>query len=182
MIYSTEGSLKVWLKELQTSIEVESLNALQAKSVATTPQTYEAFLIRDSHITVQQIRAKSTEIIERLDYFIDQLPSTYNTLSLTTTNFSHIYRQIQAIVNICRQKAQNNKLDIRIIDSVRRSCEQTNKLIDFYICKKSANNSQLESTLRKLKENFGELINVTIKSECKVSLTILYNITLIRLI
>ena len=160
----------VWLKELRINIEVECLNSLQAKSVATTQTTFEAFLIRESQISIQQIRETSSQIIDSLDYFIDQIPIIHIDLKLMKSNYSQINYEIQEIVRICRKKFTNytpNKN--KLLDSVWRSSQQINKLIEFFTSKKSVNNSQLESTLRKLRQNFGELVNHFIKNESKVS-------------
>ncbi|XP_054159612.1 protein inscuteable homolog [Oppia nitens] len=111
------------------------------------------------------------------------MPMSGNTLKLIKSNYWQTYCEIQTIVDICERKFVNNtKYMNKLIESVYRTASLTNKLIDIFIAKKCVNNSQLESTVRKLKELFGELINQWIKNECKVIIDSLYKRTVKPLI
>ncbi len=162
--------LGVWLEELKNSTEVECLNALQAKSVATTSDSFEALSIRNSQVSIQQIRKSSTKIIDSIDNFIDHLPITYDDLKTLKAHFSQICYKIHSVIEICRRKGCDfspNKKKLSV--AVSSICQQAIKFINIFIMKRNVNNAQLEATLRKLKENFGELIDHTIKKECQVS-------------
>ncbi|KAH7643754.1 inscuteable-like protein [Dermatophagoides farinae] len=134
-----ESPVQVWLNELQSLTEVESLSALQAKSVATTPESFEALSIRNAQVSIQQIRHNSTIIIDELDSLIDSLP---------------VY------CDGCDYVA-NKQLSIDVIVI----CEQTIRFMKNFLWKQNVNNAQIEANVRKLKESFGELVDVTIKKE-----------------
>lgn len=48
-------------------------------------------------------------------------------------------------------------------------CQTMVMLVDDFTARRTVNNAQLESHLRKQKERLGELVNSTIRRDCQVS-------------
>ena len=168
-LFNHESPLRAWLTELQSLTEVESLTALQAKSVATTPESFEALSIRNAQIAIQQIRKKSSIIIEELDSIIDSLPVTTHGLCYLYESFSVTCSRIKPVVEQCRRKGCDYATNKQLSHDVLMICEQTLKFMDTFLAKDNVNNAQIEAYARKLKENFGELVDITIKKECQVN-------------
>lgn len=165
-----DSPLQVWLNELQSVTEVESLSALQAKSVATTPESFEALSVRNAQITIQQIRKNSQQILDELDSIIDSLPGlvTNDGLAYLLESFGAIHVKIGSVVEICRRKGVDFASGKQLTGEVGVICEQTIRFMHTFLMKQNFNNSQIEANVRKLKENFGELVDVTIRKECGV--------------
>ncbi|XP_027198684.2 protein inscuteable homolog [Dermatophagoides pteronyssinus] len=169
-----ESPVQVWLNELQSLTEVESLSALQAKSVATTPESFEALSIRNAQISIQQIRLNSTLIIDELDSIIDSLPVYYdNGLCYIEEKFQDTFQKIQSLIEICKRKGCDFIVNKQLSTDVIVICEQTIKFMKNSIWKQNnnVNNAQIEANVRKLKESFGELVDVTIKKESLILVT-----------
>lgn len=165
-----ESPVQVWLNELLSLTEVESLSALQAKSVATTPESFEALSIRNAQVSIQQIRKNSTIIIDELDSLIDSLPiDSTEGLTYLMEKFSETYKKIQSLIEICKRKGCDYVANKQLSIDVQTICEQTIKFMQNFLSKQQINNAQIEASARKLKENFGELVDTTIKKECFVS-------------
>ncbi|KAJ6224551.1 hypothetical protein RDWZM_003096 [Blomia tropicalis] len=173
-MYPQSSSIRAWLIELQSSTEVESLTALQAKSVASTAESFEALSIRNAQITIQQIRRSSSSVIDELDSVIDSLPVTIDGLAYLTEMFYHTCSTIRSVVDTCRRKGcdqtingDRRQLSSEVIDVCNRTFDlmintlRSNK-------PEQVNNIQIEANIRKLKENFGELVDVSIKKECSI--------------
>ena len=106
-----------------------------------------------------------------LTRFIDNLPIIYSDLSLMNTGWAQMSHEIEQMVVFCRKRLSDSTADIKkLLEYVWRGSRQISKLIDFFVSKKNVNNCQLESSVRKLKENLGQLVNHFIKNESKVSL------------
>lgn len=170
---NTDTPLKLWLTELQSLTEVESLSALQAKSVATTPESFEALSIRNTQIAIQQIRNNSSIIIDELDAIIDSLPVSFDGLSYVLTTFQDTYKKIAAVLEICRRKGCDFVANRQLSGQVMNYCDHTLKTMYTFLVNNDFNNSQIEASIRTVKENFGELIDATIKKECQVSLSLM---------
>lgn len=168
MQLNQESALKIWLNELQSLTEVESLNALQAKSVATTPESFEALSIRNAQVAIQQIRKNSSTIIDELDSLIDSLPVSVEGLEYLFEAFHGTYQKMRSVIETCRRKGCDVATNKLLSSDVFSICEQTLKFMRVFLAKGSVNNAQIEASVRKLKENFGELVDVTIKKECSV--------------
>lgn len=164
-----DSALKTWLNELLSLTEVESLNALQAKSVATTPESFEALSIRNAQVAIQHIRKNSSIIIDEIDSLIDSLPVSVEGLAYLSKIFQGTYLKMNSVIETCRRKgcdyASNKELSYDVI----ALCEQTLQFMNTFLTKCNVNNAQIEANARKLKESFGELVDVTIKKECLVS-------------
>ena len=164
-----------WLISLQNSIEVECLSALSAKCVVTTELSYELLAIRNSHLTVTKIRAESDRIIEAIDHFIDNcLPITrwQKLQRIHDDCLIQVFDKISSVVQICRRKGCDYKpLNTKktLSADVLECCQQFSRFVNCFVTKGVVNNPQLEATLRKLKEQFGELVDQSIKKECQVS-------------
>ena len=165
-----ESPVQVWLNELQSLTEVESLSALQAKSVATTPESFEALSIRNAQVSIQQIRHNSTIIIDELDSLIDSLPVYCDGLCYLEEKFHDTFRKIQSLIEICKRKGCDYVANKQLSIDVIVICEQTIRFMKNFLWKQNVNNAQIEANVRKLKESFGELVDVTIKKESLVSL------------
>lgn len=166
---SRESPVKVWLHELQSLTEVESLSALQAKSVATTPESFEALSIRNAQVTIQQIRKTSSAILDELDSLIDSLPVSVNGLQYLLEAFHETYTKIYSTIEICRRKGCDFAANKQLSTDVLSLCEQTIKFMNVqFLYNQNVNNAQIEANARKLKESFGELVDITIKKECVV--------------
>lgn len=141
--------------------------------MATTEEAFEAFGIRESQIRVQEIRQRSEAVIDGLDSFIDHLPIIYSDLSLLSAGWAQMSSEIGLIVMLCRKRLMASSADQnKLLDYVWRGSRHIHKLIDFFVSNKNVNNCQLESGLRKLKENLGRLVNHFITNETKVSYVI----------
>lgn len=162
----------MWLNDLQKTIDVESLSALQAKSVATTPESFEALSIRNAQVSIRKMRLDSVEIIDSIDNYIDHLPITLDDLIAIKKDFLITCNKICSVIEVCRMKGCDFVTNKKISVTVASICHQTVKFINSFIHKKNVNNAQLEATLRKLKENFGELVDITIRRECQVCITL----------
>ncbi|XP_075588189.1 protein inscuteable homolog [Dermatophagoides farinae] len=160
-----ESPVQVWLNELQSLTEVESLSALQAKSVATTPESFEALSIRNAQVSIQQIRHNSTIIIDELDSLIDSLPVYCDGLCYLEEKFHDTFRKIQSLIEICKRKGCDYVANKQLSIDVIVICEQTIRFMKNFLWKQNVNNAQIEANVRKLKESFGELVDVTIKKE-----------------
>lgn len=168
---SQESPLLTWLRELQSTTEVESLSALQSKSIASTPESFEALSIRNAQVAIQQVRSQSSALIDDLDSLIDSLPVTTDQgLEYLYGLFYQTYQRIYSVIEICRRKGCDfNGANRNISHQVIHVCEQTLQLLcviqgDYY----HVNNAQIEASIRKLKEIFGELVDVTIRKECSI--------------
>ena len=172
---SMDRSTLEWLISLQQSTETECLSTLSAKCVVTTENSYELLSIRNSHLTVTQIRAESDRIIEAIDHFIDNcLPITrWQKLErIHSECLLMVFDKIHSVVEKCRRKGcdykpMNTKKSLS--SDVIECCQQFSRFVNSFVAKRVVNNPQLEATLRKLKEQFGELVDQTIKNECQVS-------------
>lgn len=160
--------MKLWLHELQSLTEVESLSALQAKSVATTPESFEALSIRNAQVTIQQIRKTSSTVIDELDSLIDSLPVSTNGLQYLLYAFHDTYTKICSVIEICRRKGCDFAAKKQLSTDVLAICDQTIKFMNGFLSKQDVNNAQIEANVRKLMQNFGELVDITIKKECTV--------------
>ena len=148
---------------------MECLSAMQAKSVATTPESFEALFIRNSHITIHKIRKVSVQVIEHIDNFIDILPVTSEDLFNLKKSFSSVCFQICELIEICKRIGCDHAANkVKCSASVASLCKNIIKFINIFIEKNRVNNAQLEATFRKLKETFGEMVDTTIRKECKV--------------
>lgn len=164
-----ESALKIWLNELQSLTEVESLNALQAKSVATTPESFEALSIRNAQVAIQQIRKNSSVIIDEIDSLIDSLPVSVDGLGYLLKAFHGTYAKIHSVIETCRRKGCDNASNKQLSVDALAICEQTIHFMNIFLAKGNVNNAQIEANARKLKESFGELVDITIRKECSVS-------------
>jgi hypothetical protein len=174
LIKNMDESTIEWLLSLKKSTESECLSTLSAKCVATSDHSYELLSIRNSHVTVTEIRQESHRIIDTIDHFIDNcLPITRWQRLERIHDFclAALFDKINSVVELCRRKGCDNKksqnkcLSMDVIDC----CQQFTRFVRSFVAKQTVNNPQLEATLRKLKEQFGELIDQTIKNECNVS-------------
>ncbi|KAI1301482.1 Protein inscuteable -like protein [Halotydeus destructor] len=159
-----------WLTELRDTTQVESLSALQAKSVAVNEEAFEALSIRNAQVTIGRIRKESVEILDCLDLLIDQLPLTFEDLTFFKNDFAICSSRTYSLVETCRRRGcdtadyDGKKLSIEVFNS----CQQLVKFVDDFISRRNVNNAQLEATLRKLKERLGELVNCTIRRDCQI--------------
>ena len=162
-----------WLIALQKTTEPECLSALSAKCVATSEHSVELLAIRNSHLAVTQIRAESDTIIEAIDHFIDNCLPIVRWQKLQRVHdfcLIPVFDKIRSVVDICRRKGCDlkNKCNKSRSEDVIQCYHQFSRFVRSFIDKKCVNNPQLEATLRKLKEQFGELVDQTIRSECQV--------------
>lgn len=94
--------------------------------------------------------------------------------------FYHTCSTIRSVVDTCRRKGcdqtingDRRQLSSEVIDVCNRTFDlmintlRSNK-------PEQVNNIQIEANIRKLKENFGELVDVSIKKECSVSFRVFY--------
>ena len=166
-----ETALQIWLQELQSLTEVESLTALQAKSVATTPESFEALSIRNAQVAIQAIRRQSSAAIDELDCLLDCLPVSVEGLAYLHESFSgSTAPAIATVLESCRRKGADfaTNTATRTAD-VMAIVEQTRNFMATFIRRGSGtvvNNAQIEATVRRLREAFGELVDVTLKKEC----------------
>lgn len=169
-VLNHETPLKLWLTELQSLTEVESLSALQAKSVATTPESFEALSIRNAQIAIHQLRQNSADIIDELDAIIDSLPVTFDGLNYLVGTFQETYRKIASVIETCRRKGCDHVAKRQVSTELATNCDYTLRTMYSFLSDNDFNNSQIEASIRTVKENFGEMIDGTIKKECQVSL------------
>ncbi|XP_054158907.1 protein inscuteable homolog [Oppia nitens] len=188
-----DKSIKEWLLSLQKSPEYECLSALSAKCVQNknlnkntadsdhhyNHQHYSAELmaIRQSHATVADIRRESARIIDTIDHFIDNCLPIQKWQRLQRIHdycLRALFDRIRSVADMCRRKSfgggdytptvGNKCLSADTLDC----CSQLSRFVQSFVAKQSVNNAQLEATIRKLKELFGELVDQTIKSECSL--------------
>ncbi|KAH9401041.1 hypothetical protein TYRP_002627 [Tyrophagus putrescentiae] len=158
-----ETALQIWLQELQSLTEVESLTALQAKSVATTPESFEALSIRNAQVAIQAIRRQSSAAIDELDCLLDCLPVSVEGLAYLHESFSGSTAPAIATGADFATNTATRTADVMAI------VEQTRNFMATFIRRGSGtvvNNAQIEATVRRLREAFGELVDVTLKKEC----------------
>ena len=154
---------------------MESLIALQAKSVAIDPESFEALTLRNAQISIRKIRFTSVQIIDDIDDLVDRLPLTITQLFNIEKEFRVITSNILGLIELCRSRGCDSTLinGVQASSYVSSLCYQMSHFINDFGQKKKVNNAQLEATLRKLKERLGELIDATIKKDCKVKYLIL---------
>ncbi|XP_025018509.1 protein inscuteable homolog isoform X1 [Tetranychus urticae] len=159
-----------WLIETRRRTEMESLSALQAKSVAFEQDSARALGVRCAQISVRKVRFASVQIIDDIDILIDTLPVTCQRLRDCQHDFGIIYGNIVNLIDICARKRPESELKIlfKIGDEVRSICGTLNLFMTDFMKKNKVNNAQLEAYLRKLKERLGELVDSTIRWECQI--------------
>ena len=113
-------------------------------------------------------------IIDELDSIIDSLPVYHdNGLCYIEEKFQDTFQKIQSLIEICKRKGCDFIVNKQLSTDVIVICEQTIKFMKNSIWKhNNVNNAQIEANVRKLKESFGELVDVTIKKESLVSFLI----------
>ena len=89
---------------MRDSTEVESLSALQAKSVAITEEAFEALSIRNAQVAITRMRKESASILDGLDTLIDQLPLTIEDLKLFKNDFNLVSSRTYSLVETCRRR------------------------------------------------------------------------------
>lgn len=161
-----ESALQIWLQELQSLTEVESLTALQAKSVATTPESFEALSIRNAQVAIQSIRRHSSAAIDELDCLLDCLPVSIDGLAYLYESFSSTAAAIADVLESCRRKGCDFATNKTLSGDVLTIVEQTRHFMVAFLRRGVVNNAQIEATVRRLREAFGELVDVTLKKEC----------------
>ena len=137
--------------------------------MATTPESFEALSIRNAQVAIQQIRKNSSTIMEELDSLIDSLPVSMEGLGYLFDAFHGTYLKMHSVIETCRRKGCDFATNKQLSADVISICEQTLKFMSVFLAKGNVNNAQIEANARKLKESFGELVDVTIKKECAVS-------------
>lgn len=161
--------LSAWLNELRETTDVECLSALQAKSVATDPESFEALSIRNAQIAIAEVRAKSVAIIDKIDALIDCLPITTKELLSLRKEFDDVGGGVAEAVGVCRRRGCDYlPSKVKCSTAVGAITANMTKFIADFLAKHKINNAQLEATLRKLKERFGELVDITIRRDCEV--------------
>lgn len=168
---------------------MESLSALQAKSVAVNEEAFEALSIRNAQVAISKTRRDSVQIIDGLDALIDLLPLTAEDLGLFKNDFAFLTSNTYSLVEACRRRgcdiqseynnthyeqrthqtcsaANGNK---KLSHEVFSLCESLVRFVDDFGLRRNVNNAQIEASLRQLKERLGELVNITIRRDCQVS-------------
>ena len=83
---------------------MESLSALQAKSVAITEEAFEALSIRNAQVAISRTRKESASIMDSLDHLIDQLPLTIEDLKMFNNEFNLVSSRTYSLVETCRRR------------------------------------------------------------------------------
>lgn len=166
---------------LRDSTEVESLSALQAKSVALDEQSFEALSVRNAQVSIRKTREDSMQILNRIDQLIDDLPLTIEDLTSFKESIECVSLQIHCLIEHCRRRGCDSSspllgFNTNVISSNNRRLSndvavyglQLAKFVDEFSEQHNVNNGQIEITLRKMKEKLGEVIDTTIRKDCDV--------------
>lgn len=175
-----------WLNEVRFSCEMESLSALQSKSVAYTVDMYDAMQVRNSQVAIQTLKANSSDLIKQIVNLIEMLPLEVNEYTFARSRLALIYDQLSNIADFCKRRlnSQSNESIYSAKSSSKLSpVQSSNEML--LICQqmiavlspqhaKQPDFVDVETNLRILIDKFGKLIDQTIKGDCKVICDTLY--------
>lgn len=171
-----------WLSLLRDSTEVESLSALQAKSVAVDEDSFEALSVRNAQVALRKTRQDFVEINTIIDHLINQLPLTIEDLYHFKLDVEDISCKIHSLIEHCRRRGcdspsknnSNSSLKGRRISSdVAIHGLQIAKFVEDFTLKHNVNNAQLEASLRKMKERLTHVVETTTEKDCSIIVTAL---------
>lgn len=157
-----------WLALLRDSTEVESLSALQAKSVAVDEESFEALSVRNAQVALRKTRKDFSDIRVIIDHLINQLPLTIEDLYHFKLDVEDISCKIHALIEHCRRrgcdsitgmKGRKMSTDIAVYGL------QISKFVDDFNMKHNVNNAQLEASLRKMKERVTQVVDSTTEKD-----------------
>ena len=183
-----ENPVVKWLNEVRFSGEMESLSALQSKSVAYTVDMYDAMQVRNSQIAIQSLKANSSDLIKQIVNLIEMLPLEVNEFTFARSRLTLIYDQLSNIIDFCKRrlncqlnesnyssrKSSSSKLNpVQLSSEMLLICQQMIALLNQTQIKKP-DFIEIETNLRILIDKFGKLIDQTIKKDCKVICDTLY--------
>lgn len=181
-----------WLNEVRFSGEMESLSALQSKSVAYTVDMYDAMQVRNSQVAIQTLKVNSSDLIKQIVNLIEMLPLEVNEFTFARSRLTLIYDQLCNIIDFCKRrlnyqasssvthetiyssKSPLNKLNPgKLSDEMLLICQQMIAILNLQQIKRP-DFLEIETSLRILIDKFGKLIDQTIKKDCKVISDTLY--------
>lgn len=94
-LFKTDDPIMLkWLRAMRFETELECLTALQARTLAIDEYSAGALSIRNSQVTIQEIRTESNFIIDFIDYLIECLPLNFNKLSKFSIEFSELWTRL----------------------------------------------------------------------------------------
>ena len=161
-----------WLYLIRDSTEVESLSALQAKSVAVNEESFEALSVRNAQVAIKKTRKESLELLNMIDHLISQLPLTTDDLPLFKRDIDHVTYGIQSLIEHCRRrgcdhietpiKGRHSSSDVAVHGM--HIC----KFVDDFTRRRNVNNAQLEASMRKMHARLRQVTETTIQKDAHI--------------
>ena len=185
-VKKNENPVVKWLNEVRFSGEMESLSALQSKSVAYTVDMYDAMQVRNSQVAIQTLKANSSDLIKQIVNLIEMLPLEVNEFAFARSRLTLIYDQLCNIIDFCKRrlncpanepvyshKSSSKASPVQLSNEMLLICQQMIAVLNLQHVKKP-DFIEIETSLRVLIDKFGKLIDQTIKRDCKVICDTLY--------
>lgn len=94
VIQTEDPILMEWLRAMRYETELECLTSLQARTLAIDEFSASALSIRNSQVTIQEMRLESNFILDYIDYLIELLPLSFNKIGRFSIEFSEIWRRL----------------------------------------------------------------------------------------
>jgi hypothetical protein len=157
-----------WLSLLRDSTEVESLSALQAKSVAVDEESFEALSVRNAQVALKKTRKDFYEINTIIDHLINQLPLTTEDLYHFKLDIEEISCKIHSLIEHCRRRGCDSTTGIKgrkMSTDIAVHGLQISKFVEDFTMKNNVNNAQLEASLRKMKDRLTQVVDATTEKD-----------------
>lgn len=113
-----------WLRAMRFDTELECLTALQARTLAIDDNLAGALSVRNSQVSIQEMRLESDYILELTNILIDLLPINFNTIDKFAVEFSNLWALL-----VRQTEAQTRSNQQRLGSSTYMSCPQSNLTI-----------------------------------------------------
>jgi hypothetical protein len=109
---STWNPVVQWLNEVRQSAEIESLSALQAKSVAHRQDAQDALAVRNAQVAMQTVRKSSQSVLKELHVLTEQLPLSLVHIDTFRQRFLDLCTPLCQLLELCRRRCAVNELSI----------------------------------------------------------------------
>lgn len=184
-IKKNENPVVKWLNEVRFGPETESLSSLQSKSVAYSVDMYDAMEVRNSQESIQTLRANSSDLVKQIVYLIKMLPLEANEFTFAISRLNFIYNRLCKITDFCKGRLNcssseysiyksSTKLNpVQLSNEILLKCQQTISVLSLQHIK-TPDFAEIEVNLKILIQKFVNLIDLTIKKDCKVICDTLY--------
>lgn len=95
-----------WLRTMRYETELECITSLQARTLAIDEHSAGALSVRNSQVTIQELRLESNFLLDYIDYLIELLPLDYTNIQLFAVEFSDLWKRLVSQTSAQTSSAQ----------------------------------------------------------------------------